>query len=170
MSEPAPRIGLDPAQGAAEMAIVRDLFLEYQAWLGVDLCFQGFAEELATLPGTYAPPAGGLWLARVDGDIAGVVGIRPIEPKVAEMKRLWVRPAYRGRGLGRRLAELAVAAARAAGYRSICLDTLGHMAAARRLYDALGFREIPAYYDNPLDDVRYLELDLTESSTAASAG
>jgi ribosomal protein S18 acetylase RimI-like enzyme len=152
------------------MAIVRDLFLEYQAWLGVDLCFQGFEEELATLPGTYVPPAGGLWLARVDGDIAGVVGIRPIEPKVAEMKRLWVRPAYRGCGLGRRLAEHAVAAARAVGYRSICLDTLGHMTAARRLYTGLGFREIPAYYHNPLEDVRYLELDLTESSTTASAG
>jgi len=170
LSEFAPRMSLTPAHGAAEMAIVRDLFLEYQAWLGVDLCFQGFEKELATLPGAYAPPAGGLWLAWVDGAIAGVVGIRPIKPGVAEMKRLWVRPAYRGLGLGRRLAETAVAAARDTGYRSICLDTLGHMTEARRLYRALGFQEIPAYYDNPLDDVRYLELDLTISSSAASTG
>lgn len=170
MSKPALPLALMPAAGAAEMAIVRDLFLEYQAWLGVDLCFQGFEEELATLPSGYAPPEGGLWLARVDGEIAGVVGIRPIKPGAAEMKRLWVRPAYRGLGLGRRLADTAVAAARAAGYRSICLDTLGHMRAARRLYAALGFHEIPAYYDNPLDDVRYLELDLTKSLPAASIG
>lgn len=170
MSEPGPRILIAPANGAAEMAIVRDLFREYQASLDVDLCFQGFAEELATLPGGYAPPDGGLWLARVDGAIAGVVGLRPIEPGVAEMKRLWVRPAYRGLGLGRRLAERAVDAGRATGYRRMCLDTLGHMAAARHLYEALGFYEIPAYYDNPLDDVRYLELDLTKAPSSASTG
>lgn len=150
-----------PAQGAADMEIVRGLFLEYQDWLGVDLCFQGFEEELAALPGKYAPPEGGLWLARGGGEVAGIVGFRPLDQGLCEMKRLWVRPAFRGSGLGRRLAETAIHAARAAGYGAMCLDTLGHMTAARALYADLGFHEIPAYYDNPLDDVRYLELDLS---------
>lgn len=155
------RVALRPAAGAADMATVRALFLEYRDWLGVDLCFQGFDEELATLPGLYAPPRGGLWFGTVAGAVAGVVAIRPLKDGVCEMKRLWVRPGQRGLGLGRRLAEASVAAAREAGYRAMCLDTLGHMSAARALYEGLGFREIPAYYDNPLDDVRYLELDLT---------
>jgi ribosomal protein S18 acetylase RimI-like enzyme len=139
------------------MALARDLFLEYQAWLDVDLCFQGFEAELASLPGGYAPPLGGLWFAQVDG----VVGLRPLETDgVAEMKRLWVRPDYRGLGLGRRLAETTVAAARSAGYRSLCLDTLPMMARAHGLYASLGFREAVPYYHNPLDGVVYLELDL----------
>lgn len=168
MSEP--HLALVRADGVADMAVVRTLFLEYQAWLGVDLCFQGFEQELAGLPGGYVPPGGGLWLARDADEVAGVVGLRAIQPGVAEMKRLWVRPAYRGHGLGRRLAQTAVSAARAAGYRSLCLDTLGHMTAAHRLYRSLGFQEIPAYYDNPLEDVRYLELDLTKLSHTASPG
>jgi carbonic anhydrase len=143
------------------MALARDLFLEYQAWLDVDLCFQGFEAELASLPGGYAPPLGGLWFAQVDGETAGVVGLRPLETDgVAEMKRLWVRPDYRGLGLGRRLAETTVTAARSAGYRSLCLDTLPMMARAHRLYASLGFREAAPYYHNPLDGVVYLELDL----------
>jgi ribosomal protein S18 acetylase RimI-like enzyme len=148
--------------GAGDMATIRALFLEYQDWLRVDLCFQDFETELASLPGAYAPPEGALWLATVDGALAGCVGFRPHEgERVCEMKRLWLRPAYRRLGLGRRLAVTCIAAARAAGYRTICLDTLSFMDQARALYADLGFHEIPAYYDNPLDDVRYLELGLS---------
>lgn len=167
---PERRIAIAPAAGAADMETIRVLFEEYQRWLGVDLCFQGFAEELATLPGKYAPPPGGLWLASVDGEVSGTVGFRPLRDGVCEMKRLWVRPAFRGLGLGRRLAETCVAAGRAAGYATMCLDTLGHMTEAQALYESLGFREIPAYYDNPLDDVRYLELDLSAARPRASGG
>jgi ribosomal protein S18 acetylase RimI-like enzyme len=159
-----------PAAGAADMETARTLFLEYADWLNVDLCFQGFEEELAGLPGAYAPPRGGLWFAIVDGAVAGTVGIRPLEGRRCEMKRLWVRPAYRGHGIGRRLAETAVQAGRAAGYRAMCLDTLGFMDTARTLYARLGFREVPAYYDNPLEDVRYLELDLTAGRERARSG
>ena len=151
------------AEGRSDIATARELFIEYQQWLDVDLCFQGFDVELASLPGAYTPPAGGLWLARVGGALAGCVALRPLDDGLCEMKRLWVRPAYRGHGLGRRLAETCLGAARAAGHRAICLDTLGNMAAAHALYADLGFREIPAYYDNPLADVRYLKLDLTDS-------
>ncbi len=164
MSEPA--VELRPAAGPEDMATLRALFLEYRDWLQVDLCFQDFETELATLPGGYAAPKGGLWIASVDGELAGCIGFRPHEGAGAggaacEMKRLWLRPAYRGLGLGRRLAVTCIEAARAAGYRSICLDTLSFMDAARALYAELGFHEIPAYYDNPLEDVRYLELDLS---------
>ncbi len=162
MSERA--ISIAAAEGPADMERVRALFLEYQDWLGVDLCFQGFEAELAALPGAYAPPKGGLWFARADGEIAGVAGVRPFKDGLCEMKRLWVRPAFRGLGLGRRLAERTIAAARAAGYRAMCLDTLGRLTAARAMYEDLGFREIPAYYDNPLDDVLYLELELSAPS------
>ncbi len=160
MSERA--VEIRAAAGAGDMETLRALFLEYQDWLGVDLCFQDFEAELASLPGHYAPPQGALWLATVDGALAGCVGFRPQEgDRACEMKRLWLRPAYRNLGLGRRLAVTSIAAARAAGYRRICLDTLSFMDAARALYADLGFHEIPAYYDNPLDDVRYLELDLS---------
>jgi ribosomal protein S18 acetylase RimI-like enzyme len=158
-------VEIRPAHGAEDMATLRALFLEYQDWLQVDLCFQDFETELATLPGGYAPPAGALWLAYVNRELAGCVGLRPHEAKAAcEMKRLWLRPNSRGLGLGRRLAVTCIAAARAAGYRTICLDTLSFMDAARSLYADLGFHEIPAYYDNPLDDVRYLELDLSAAA------
>ncbi len=160
MSERA--VEIRAAAGPEDMATLRALFLEYRDWLRVDLCFQDFETELATLPGAYAPPKGALWLATVDGELAGCVGFRPHQGEGAcEMKRLWLRPAYRKLGLGRRLAETCIEAARAAGYRTIYLDTLGFMDAARALYASLGFHEIPAYYDNPLDDVRYLELDLS---------
>ena len=140
-------IAIDPAAGPDDLALVRALFLEYADWLDFDLCFQGFEEELQTLPGAYTPPAGGLWLARVDGALAGVVGLRPQEGTACELKRLWIRPAFRGHRLGRRLTETAITAARAAGYRAMRLDTVGSlMAQARALYDDLGFREIPPYY------------------------
>jgi ribosomal protein S18 acetylase RimI-like enzyme len=154
------RIVIAPAKGAKAMEAVRGLFLEYQKWLEVDLCFQDFEEELAGLPGLYRPPNGGLWLARVDGRLAGCIGLRPLKDGDCEMKRLWVRPDYRGLGLGRRLAETCIGSASAGGYRAICLDTLAFMSEARVLYASLGFQEIPAYYDNPLEDVRYMRLEL----------
>ncbi len=158
---PAQSVSIETAQGQKDLALVRALFLEYADWLDFDLCFQGFEAELATLPGAYAPPAGGLWLARVGGALAGVVGLRPQEGGTCELKRLWIRPAFRGHHLGRRLTETAIAAARAAGYGAMRLDTIGSlMAQARTLYDDLGFREIPPYYHNPHPEVSYLELDL----------
>lgn len=155
------KISIDRATGPADMAIVHELFVEYADWLDFDLCFQGFDEELATLPGKYAPPEGGLWLARVDTAPAGVVGMRPLDEGICELKRLWVRPDFRGHSLGRRLTETAIAAARAAGYRSMRLDTIGRlMQQARALYESLGFRETAPYYRNPHPGADYMELDL----------
>ena len=159
---------IEAAAGAADMAVVHGLFVEYADWLDFDLCFQGFDQELATLPGSYAPPEGGLWLARVGGAPAGVVGMRPLDPGICELKRLWVRPAFRGRDLGRRLTEIAVAAARAAGYRRMRLDTIGGlMREARALYESLGFREAAAYYRNPHPGADYMELDLAARGAAS---
>ena len=153
-----------PARAPEDMARVRDLFLEYQDWLQVDLCFQGFQEELAGLPGKYAPPAGGLWFAEVEGATAGIVGLRPLdEAGICELKRLWIRAGYRGLGLGRRLTETALAAAEAAGYACICLDTLPMMGEAQALYRSLGFEETAPYYHNPVEGVRYLEKTLSAS-------
>jgi ribosomal protein S18 acetylase RimI-like enzyme len=161
----AARIEILPARTADEIATVKALFLEYQNSLGVSLCFQGFDKELAELPGGYAPPAGRLYLAQVDSAIAGCVGLRPLVSPYndgrCEMKRLYLRPNFRGLGLGRRLAKLIIAEAGKIGYRRLVLDTLADMGEARALYASLGFREIPAYYDNPLPGVLYAELDLT---------
>jgi ribosomal protein S18 acetylase RimI-like enzyme len=146
---------------AADLAQVRRLFQAYADWLAVDLCFQGFERELAELPGAYAPPAGRLLIARVGSDVVGCVGLRPLEPGVCEMKRLWVEPGFGGQGIGRALAERIVATAREIGYERMRLDTLpARMPAAQHLYAALGFREIPPYYHNPLDGVVMLELEL----------
>ena len=140
---------------------VRALFLEYAASLDFDLCFQGFERELAGLPGAYAPPRGRLLLATVAGEAAGCVGLRPLAGDACEMKRLYVRPAHLGRGLGGRLARAAIAEARAIGYGRMLLDTVpAHMTAATALYRRLGFREIPAYYDNPVPGAAYFELAL----------
>ena len=154
------RIVLAAAEGEYEMDIVRTLFREYADWLRVDLCFQDFESELAGLPGKFAPPGGGLWLARVDGKVAGTVAFRPFTERECEMKRLWVRPDFRGIGLGRRLAETCLAGACQARYAAIYLDTLAHMTEARALYETLGFREVPAYYHNPLPDVHFLRCEL----------
>jgi carbonic anhydrase len=136
---------------------VRALFLEYAQWLGFSLCFQGFDEELRTLPGNYAPPRGSLLLAPG----RGCVGVRPLDARTAEMKRLFLRPSARGQGLGRTLAQAAIADARERGYSRMVLDTIGaKMGEAVALYRALGFREIAPYYENPIEGALYLELGL----------
>jgi len=127
---------------------VRDLFLEYGASLGFSLCFQGFDQELATLPGEYAPPHGCLLLAKRGDEAAGCVAVRSLDGQRSEMKRLYVRPEFQGTGLGRRLAERAIVFARSCGYRSMVLDTLPDMKAARTLYLSLGFKPCAPYYDN----------------------
>ena len=150
---------------ADDVARARALFIEYAQWLGVDLCFQGFDDELKTLPGKYAPPRGGLFIALNDGQPVGCVALRPIDPEgTAELKRLYVRSTGRGLGVGRALALKAVERAREAGYHAVRLDTLATMNDAQRLYRGLGFREIPAYTFNPLPGVVYMELDLPRTA------
>ena len=127
---------------------VRDLFLQYGESLGFNTCFGGFEQELVTLPGEYVPPRGCLLLAKKGGEPAGCTGLRPLDEATCEMKRLFVRPQYRGSGLGRHLAEAAIARARETGYRRIVLDTLPTMLEARALYRSLGFRPCEPYYDN----------------------
>jgi len=151
-------IAIVPARGDDDIATVARLFREYQISIGVDLCFQGFEEELSTLPGNYAPPRGEILVARAGRAAAGVIALRPADAAdTCEMKRLYVRPAFRAAKLGRRLAEAVLAEGRRIGYRRIVLDTLQDMTAAQALYRSLGFAEIPAYYDNPLPGVRYFE-------------
>lgn len=140
------------------------LFLEYATALGIDLEFQGFTAELAQLPGAYAPPGGALFIARVDGALAGCCALRALHgtsyTDACEMKRLYVRPMFRGFGLGRALAERVLEAALQIGYANILLDTLDEMESARALYADLGFTEIPPYYANPLLGAHYLRADL----------
>jgi ribosomal protein S18 acetylase RimI-like enzyme len=142
----------------------REVMLEYARGLGVDLCFQNFDEELQRLPGDYAAPTGALLLALVDGQVAGCVAMRPIADvdyaNACEMKRLYVRPAFRRFGLGRQLAQAIMDLAVEAGYSAMLLDTLDDMEAARELYERLGFEEIPPYYFNPIPGAHYLKADL----------
>jgi GNAT superfamily N-acetyltransferase len=144
----------------------RALFGAYAAGLGIDLGFQHFEEELAALPGAYAPPGGGLIVATWDGQVAGCVAVRPLERGIAEMKRLYVRPAFRRHGIGRALAEAAAGAARRRGYRRLRLDTLPAMPEARALYASMGFRPIPPYRYNPIPGTTFMELVLAEDDTA----
>jgi ribosomal protein S18 acetylase RimI-like enzyme len=146
------------------MDAIREIFQEYADGLGIDLCFQQFAAELAGLPGEYQEPRGGLLVARVGGELAGCCALRPLDnadyPNAAEMKRLYVRKAFRGFGLGRQLSEAILDTARRAGYTCVLLDTLSEMDAARSLYEDLGFVEIAPYYHNPISGAHYLKVDL----------
>ena len=142
------------------LAAARTLFEEYAASLGFDLAFQGFDRELEALPGAYAAPGGALLLATVDGSSAGCVGVRPFADLACEMKRLYVRPAFRGTGVGRKLAQEAIRVGGDLGYRAMRLDTVPGMRAAIGLYATLGFRTIAPYRLNPIVGATYMELDL----------
>ncbi|WP_300454849.1 carbonate dehydratase [Accumulibacter sp.] len=148
------------ADDTEQIANVRQFFRNYAAWLGVDLCFQGFDEEMATLPGAYSPPGGRLFYAEINGRPAGCVGIRAFSTGLCEMKRLYVEPGQRGFGIGRDLVLAAIRAAKAIGYRKLLLDTLPVMRFAVRLYREMGFVEAPAYYQTPLEGTMFLALDL----------
>ena len=148
------------ADHTAELEHVRQFFRNYAAWLGVDLSFQNFDQEMASLPGAYAAPQGRLFFAEVEGRPAGCVGVRPLSEGVCEMKRLYVSPDERGHGVGILLALEAIKAAKAIGYRHILLDTLPAMRMAVRLYRELGFQEAPAYYQTPIEGTIFLTLDL----------
>jgi GNAT superfamily N-acetyltransferase len=148
-----------PAGASEHLATLRELFREYAASLETDLCFQGFEKELAELPENYTS-GGGLYLAFEEGKPAGCVGFRKLSASVCELKRLYVRPLYRGRGLGRKLALAAIGDARALGYERMRLDTLPSMKRALELYPALGFKPIGAYYPNPVQGAMFLELSL----------
>jgi putative acetyltransferase len=166
------------AESREDIALTRALFVEYARWLNVDLCFQGFDAELASLPGAYASPRGRLLLAGTPGAAFGCIALRPLEhgcssasatapdPHIGEVKRLYVQPTHRGARWGHRLAEAMIAEARVIGYRELKLDTLGWMAPARALYADLGFRECAPYYDNPLPEVVYMSLQLSASDGA----
>ena len=160
----SPRPQIRSADSSAEITAVRELFEEYASQLGVDLCFQNFSEELCTLPGEYEPTRGALMVAQVDGNWAGCCALRPLDTSdyanAAEMKRLYVRPAYRRLGLGRLLAEAIMDSARSKGYDCILLDTLDDMETARALYAELGFEEVPPYYFNPIAGAHYLKAEL----------
>lgn len=143
-----------------EIETARQLFREYQEFLGEDLCFQGFEQELAELPGKYSNPTGAILLAEHQEKFIGCVAVRPIEGDVCEMKRLYVKTGSQGLSAGRKLAEAIIAKAEQLGYRKMQLDTLERLEPALRLYEKLGFKRIEPYYANPLDEVVYLELEI----------
>ena len=159
----AGKITLTEARTPADIIAVRELFIEYAAWIGFSLAYQNFEQELASLPGKYAGPTGLLLLARIDEAPAGCGAIRQLEPSVCEMKRLFIKPEFRGCGLGRTLAEQLIGDARGMRYSVMRLDTVAEkMIDAVRLYKALGFYEIPAYYPGARDGTLYLELRLDD--------
>jgi putative acetyltransferase len=152
---------LRQAESPAQIAQARELFLEYQKALGISLCFQSFDQELASLPGDYAPPSGRLLLGVCDGQLAGCVALHGLEAGICEMKRLYLRPAFRARGLGRKMIDSVIREARAIGYQRLRLDTIEpRMKDAVALYRRMGFREIAPYRENPVEGTLYMELDL----------
>src|ERR1700758_208205 len=158
------------AESDSQIASIRELFLEYAQSLGFSLCFQSFDQELAGLPGDYAPPDGRLLVMEYEGEVAGCVALHKLEPGICEMKRLYLRPAFRGKGLGRRLAETILNEARSIGYQSVRLDTVERMMRdAVGLYRALGFREIAPYRANPMEGTLYMELVLSASESQSSS-
>lgn len=165
-SNPGRALGLELglATSPSELDTARALFTEYAAGLQHDLCFQGFDSELRDLPGDYAAPRGSLLLARCEGQWAGCCALRPLDSSdyanACEMKRLYVRQAFRGLGIGRALAEAILDMARQAGYSCVLLDTLDDMESARAMYVDLGFEEIPPYYHNPIAGAHYLRVEL----------
>ena len=161
-------VNIIPAQNAEHLAGARELMLEYAKWLEFDLCFQGFDEELQSLPGKYSPPQGRLLLAFVEGRLAGMGAFRPTaNPEACEMKRLYVRPGFRGHALGRRIAENLIREAGVCGYERMRLDTVpGKMDSAIALYRELGFREIPPYYSTPVSGTLFMELLLPRGAHA----
>jgi ribosomal protein S18 acetylase RimI-like enzyme len=164
-------ISIVHAESPPNLEQTRDLMLEYARWLEFDLCFQGFEEELRSLPGKYAAPRGRLLLALADSEVAGMCALRPLaEEGVCEMKRLYVRPQFRGKAIGRVLAAKIIAEADAIGYRRMRLDTVpGRMDGAIAMYRELGFREIESYYATPVRETLFMELDLTASAPATAS-
>lgn len=153
------------ASSPAQIAQACELFLEYATSLGFSLCFQSFDQELAGLPGDYAPPEGRLLLAEYEGQLAGCIALHKLEPAICEMKRLYLRPPFRGRGMGRALAEHLIAEARQIGYKRMRLDTVEPvMKDAVAMYRGLGFREIAPYRKNPIAGALYMEIDLESQS------
>lgn len=148
------------AETHEQIETVRLLFLEYAKSLNFDLCFQGFDDELASLPGDYAPPDGLLLLAFYDDKVAGCVGLRKVADRVCEMKRLWVRTEFRGKKIGRKLADEIIAEARKIGYQTMKLDTIDTMKKAIAMYKSMGFSETSAYRYNPVEGAKYMELKL----------
>jgi putative acetyltransferase len=158
----AAALRITEARWPDDHAIVEELFREYVASLAEDISFQDVDDELASLPGKYARPGGVVLIARDGNEAAGAIAYRMAEPGVCEMKRLYLRPAFRGRGLGRELANELIEHARSQGYRTMLLDTLASMSSARALYRDLGFAPVAPYYDNPLPGVMYMGLELGE--------
>jgi len=149
------------AETDADISAAREIFREYEAWLGLDLCFQGFEEELKDLPGKYAPTAGRLYLATDGDEIAGCIALRQVEEDICEMKRLFVREKFRGRQVGKMLIDRVITDAKEIGYSRMRLDTFPpKMGKAVQLYEAYGFREIMPYYENPNEGVLFMELRL----------
>lgn len=163
MQQAANYFVMSQAESAGLVAVARELFREYADAIGIDLEYQGFSAELASLPAPYVPPAGALLIAESAGQVAGCVAMRPLGDRTGEVKRLYVRNEYRGSGLGRMLVEAVIQAARRAGYRELRLDTLGTMTSARALYDRLGFVEIDPYSNKYLPGTVFYSLVLTDT-------
>jgi len=156
----APSIQIVPARFPDDADAVRAILREYAEFLGYGFCFQDFQAELDGLPGRYGPPTGSLLVIRGSTDLAAVIALRDIGAGSCEMKRLYVRPAHRGQGLGRLLVQSLISEARRLGYRTMKLDTAPQLTDAQRLYESMGFRDIPPYYDNPIKGARFMELSL----------